>query len=65
MRREISAFGTGGNRARKRICTSEGGLPTERGSPFAGRIPVRAAERGCLSLPLIGGQGGFPLKIKL
>ena len=40
--------GTDGNRARKRICTSEGGMPTERGSPFAGRIPSVAAERGSL-----------------
>ena len=53
-------------RTRKKFCTSEGGLPTERGSlftgakpdahlvqfvqPFAGRIPVRAVKRVLSSL---------------
>ena len=29
-------------RARKKFCTSEGGLPTERGSLFAGRVSTFA-----------------------
>ena len=46
MRRESSAFGTGGNRARKRICTSEAR------KPFCGTDTRPCRQTGFVFLPL-------------